>query len=43
MIKVKMHMRKKNIECGLREEIVLDGQNHFRYSAFSKENKVNNN
>ncbi len=32
-----------NIECVLREEIVLDGLNHFWYFAFSKENKISNN
>jgi hypothetical protein len=42
MIKVKMHMKKKYRMC-LREEIVLDELNHFWYSTFSKENKINNN
>ncbi len=37
-----MHMEKK-IEFVLKEEFILDELNHFQYSAFSKENKVNNN
>jgi hypothetical protein len=43
MIKVKMHMKKKILNVFVKEEIILDGFNHFQYFEISKENRVNNN